>query len=84
MYKYYYDFRLVKRLAKGVYNKKVEACCGHCANAQISSALKLVFCRLKGPVSEGDVCRKFIYDPLKRTPKTAAPLLEFTEEDFSL
>lgn len=73
---------MVKRLSKGVYNKNIERCCGHCANAQISAALKLVFCKFKGPVSEGDVCRKFAYDPLKRTPKAIAPLPEFSEDDF--
>ncbi len=30
------------------------------------------------------VCRKYVYDPLKREPDTSPKLLEYTEDDFSL
>ncbi len=71
-------------MAKSIYNKQLTPCCGYCANARLSPALKLIFCRYKGPVSELDVCRKYCYDPLKRTPHSVAELPTFSEEDFEL
>ncbi len=71
-------------MAKSIYNKTIQPCCGYCANAQLSPSIKLVFCRLKGPVSEGNVCRKYRYDPLKRVPKTDADLPHYCKEDFML
>ncbi len=71
-------------MSKNIYNKDVPKCCGHCANAQISMSLKLVFCKFRGPVSEDDVCRKYIYDPVKRVPKSSAKLPQYSKEDFML
>lgn len=71
-------------MSKQIFNKDIPRCCRHCSHAQISDSLKLVFCRHKGPVSENDVCKKFDYDPLKRTPRTAAKLPEYKKEDFEL
>ena len=71
-------------MAKSVFNKNIRPCCVYCANAKISTSLKLVFCKYKGPVSENDFCRKYIYDPLKRIPKTSAELPEFSDDDFAL
>lgn len=75
-------FRLVFNLGKSVFNKKISHCCEYCANAQISSALNLIFCKIKGPVSGQDSCRKYKYDPLKRVPHTEAKLPEYTADDF--
>lgn len=77
-------FRLVVNLGKSVFNKKISHCCEYCANAQISSALNLIFCKIKGPVSSQDSCRKYKYDPLKRVPHTEAKLPEYTADDFKL
>ena len=73
-----------KKLAKSIFNKNIPRCCEYCTNALISSALNLVFCKYKGPVSPSDVCIKYKYDPLKRTPHTSAKLPKFSPEDFSL
>lgn len=71
-------------MAKPIFSKDITPCCGHCAHAQLSPSLKLIFCRYKGPVSELDVCRRYCYDPVKRIPKAAATLPDFSKEDFSL
>ena len=83
MYKYILLW-LVFNLGKSIFNKKISRCCEYCANAQISSALNLIFCKFKGPVSGQDFCMKYKYDPLKRTPHTDAKLPEYTAEDFKL
>lgn len=74
----------MNNLGKSIFNKKISRCCEYCANAQISSALNLIFCKFKGPVSDQDSCIKFKYDPLKRTPKTEAKLPKYTADDFKL
>ena len=41
-------------------------------------------CLLNLSPDDGGACRKFIYDPLRRTPRTAPKLGKFDPEDFSL
>lgn len=76
--------RLVLILKKSIFNKKIVHCCEYCANAQISSALNLIFCKFKGPVFAQDSCMKFKYDALKRTPHVEAKLPTYTADDFKL
>ena len=66
-------------------------CCGLCATGRESSDGKLVFCEKKGVVDRNDYCRRYKYDPLKRTPgmgsggmKQAGDKREFTSEDFAI
>jgi len=82
-----YKFNLlwsVFNLGKSIFNKKISRCCEYCANAQVSTALNLIFCKIKGPVSAQDCCMKYKYDPLKRTPRTEAKLPKYTADDFKL
>lgn len=76
--------RLVFGLGKSVFNKNISRSCEYCANAQICSALNLIFCKFKGPVSQQDSCRRYKYDPLKRTPRADAKLPKYTADDFKL
>lgn len=76
--------RMVNVLPKSIYNKNIPASCGYCRYAHVSPSLKLVFCKFKGPVSEEDACRRYCYDPLKRTPAVSAKLPEYSSEDFAL
>ncbi len=71
-------------MSKPIFNKKIPASCSYCNYAKVSSTLNLVFCEFKGPVSERDYCRKYSYDPLKRSPKEKAVLPNFSAEDFKL
>ena len=62
-------------------NKKMpeyEKICLYCEHAAQTSEPDLMSCELKGVVNSGFVCRKFVYDPLKRIPRVPKKL---TEED---
>ncbi len=68
-----------------LFRKSIEPRCCYCERS-----VKLdngdYICTKKGIVSEGDRCRHFVYDPLKRQPPAPA-LPDFSrvsEEDFSL
>ena len=49
--------------------------CLYCEYASPLHNDEEMLCRFKGVVSSEYVCRKFIYDPLKRRPMTRKPLL---------
>ena len=68
-----------------LFRKDIEPRCLYCAKgAPIGN--EQIACLHQGIVPEGYHCRRFVYDPLKRTPATpAAPDFEqFKDEDFSL
>ena len=48
--------------------------CRYCENASPLHDDSEVLCRLRGVVLGDHVCRKFMYDPLKRKPMTRRPL----------
>lgn len=48
---------------------EINRVCGCCELAETLNNEDIVLCSLKGVVSSGHVCKKFIYDPLKRDPK---------------
>ena len=59
--------------------------CNLCEYGHFDSEKKGFMCMLKGEVTnEDDSCKKFRYDPLKRTPDTVKLRSDFSEEDFSL
>jgi hypothetical protein len=43
-----------------------------------------VLCPKKGVVLNDYSCGRYIYDPLKRIPRTAPELPKFTGEDFAI
>jgi len=43
--------------------------CRYCENASPLHDDSEVLCRIRGVVSGDHVCRKFMYDPLKRRPR---------------
>ena len=45
--------------------------CLYCENATVLQGENTVLCKYKGVVSEDYVCRKFVYDPLKREVRAA-------------
>ena len=59
----------------------IERYCRYCENAKTLSDTDTVLCDRYGVVSASHRCRKFMYDPMKRTPKrqTTAPSLEFVD-----
>jgi len=59
--------------------------CRYCEHGFLSFDQTAVLCRKKGIVQPDDVCKKYVYDPLKRVPmKTQSGTANYTAEDFSL
>lgn len=56
--------------------------CLFCENATILKSDTNLLCKYKGIVSEDYVCRKFVYDPLKREPKSAPKLPTIDKDDL--
>ena len=68
-----------------LFRKKIERACAYCAHGTNLDE-QAVLCAKKGIRLEGKPCRKFQYDPLKRTP-TRVKALDFSkydQDDFSL
>ncbi len=59
---------------------EIERCCARCEHATLLSQCNYILCAKKGIVSETHVCRRFVYDPLKRAPKRL-PLVMQEETD---
>lgn len=68
-----------------LFKSKIEPRCGYCSFSRPLDAGQVI-CPKKGVMAQGSSCRKFIYDPMKRTPprpiKTDFSAL--TDDDFSL
>ena len=61
----------------------IEKLCRSCEHAELLVDSGVVLCERKGIVRADGLCRKFIYDPLKRIPPKNAPAqkLEFVDID---
>lgn len=68
-----------------LFRKDIEPCCQYCTFSRPISETEAA-CEKKGVVDLSGSCRRFRYDPLKRTPPRAAVLdtSRLKEEDFSL
>ncbi|MBR6548946.1 MAG: hypothetical protein IKT68_05305 [Clostridia bacterium] len=59
--------------------------CRYCEHGQLSSDQTVVLCPKKGIVETDYLCKKYVYDPLKRVPQQPrATMTDFSAEDFSL
>jgi len=56
--------------------------CRFCENASQLRGDENMLCRFKGVVSEDFVCRKYIYDPLKRQPELPNKLPTLSKDDL--
>lgn len=56
-------------------------CCALCDSSSKISDSKDYICSKKGIVNEDGICRKFLYDPLKRIPYKV-PAVDFSNIDF--
>jgi len=63
--------------------EELERTCRTCEHAELLVDESIVLCERRGVVSSGAVCKKFIYDTLKRVPpkRPAAPKLDFVDLD---
>lgn len=66
------------------FNKNLQKSCLWCVYGTTSEYCEEIFCKKHGVTTRADSCRKYKYDPLKRTPHKIKPSTEFTKEDFSL
>ncbi len=68
-----------------LFRKKIEPRCAYCRRAQAAEP-GFVICRKKGIVPEEHHCRRFRYDPLRRTPPrpARADFSKYDDQDFSL
>mgnify|MGYP005768675207 FL=1 len=54
---------------------EVEYACGYCRFASEVTGTEDMLCRKRGVVSKQFICKKFVYDPLKRSPRRAPALI---------
>ncbi len=68
-----------------LFRKDIEPCCAYCIHGTAMSDSEIA-CIKKGVVSSGGYCKKFSYDPLKRTPASYAlpDSGKFSDSDFEL
>lgn len=71
-------------MKKTIFGKTVSPKCIYCETGKITPDGKSVLCTKKGVMMPDSFCKKFRYDPLKRTPETVKIQTDFSQEDFSL
>ena len=64
-----------------LFGNNIEVSCDYCANSQIQSGCQ--FCTVNRVLKNGK-CRKFLYNPIMRVPKTQNMLPKYSEDDFVL
>lgn len=69
---------------KLLFNKKQEKYCKHCIHGKTLEYTGEVFCKKRGFVSPLTKCRKYKYDPIKRTPQVAKLNTAYKKDDFVL
>lgn len=63
---------------------EINKVCACCELAETLNNKDIVLCSLKGVVSGGYCCKKFIYDPLKREPSPPTEMPTLNPEDLIL
>lgn len=67
-----------------LFEPKIDPMCVYCKRS-IPLSDDQMACPKRGIVSPGGACRRFAYDPLKRTPpRPATPKLDLPQEEFEL
>ena len=68
-----------------LFRKKIQRSCGYCRNG-VAFDQDQILCTKCGVVSAFYACRKFKYDPCKRTPAKAKAqnFDQYDKDDFSL
>lgn len=71
-------------MRRRLYGNYIEATCEYCVHGRKSSDGKAVLCPKKGVMPLYHYCRKYEYDPLKRTPPNRPQIQEFDKDDFKI
>ncbi len=75
----------VEKMALKFFKGKNEPQCALCEYAEYSDSQDVAVCRKIGGIMQlHSKCKKYKYDPLKRTPKKAILKNDFSKEDFEL
>lgn len=67
---------------KKLFGNNITPDCSYCQYCEKNSGGNQI-CRCGSPTI-GTVCARYIYDPLKREPRTLPDIPKFTAEDFKL
>ncbi len=65
-----------------LYGTNIQPDCAYCSHNKTPEQAPV--CGVNCKIDENGQCKKFMYDPLLRTPKKRPPLTKFTKEDFDL
>ena len=72
-------------MSKKLLGENVEPRCSYCVFGTATDQGDVILCPKKGVLAPDDSCKKFAYDPLKRTPLRPKAAPEgFAKEDFYL
>ncbi|MDF2567562.1 MAG: hypothetical protein K0R90_1018 [Oscillospiraceae bacterium] len=71
-------------MAKKLFGNHIEPACEYCEHGKKTRDGQMVLCERKGVVAPYFCCRKFLYAPLKRVPKTTPALPKYDKEQFEL
>lgn len=67
-----------------LFGEHIEPACHYCERGILTPDHQTVSCKKYGAVSPYYSCKSFQYAPLKRIPKRASALPQFTKEDFKI
>ena len=71
-------------MAFKLFGNNIEPACAYCRKGKLTGGRSMVLCTKKGVVAPDYSCHRFLYDPLKRTPKKAPSLPEYDAKDFEI
>lgn len=67
-----------------LFGNHIQPACRYCEQALRCGRDGTVLCELKGVVAADYHCRRYVYDPLKREPKSKVRLPQYASDDFDL
>jgi len=71
-------------MGNNIFNKSLPKRCEYCVHGKKFDFSDEVLCPKRGITTVNDTCRKYKYDPLKRTPLRQKPSDNYKPEDFSI
>lgn len=71
-------------MKKKLFGKNIPPACLYCAYGNPAPNADQIFCVKRGAVNSYSSCRRFLYDPLKRTPQAAPSLPKHDPAEFEL
>lgn len=67
-----------------LFSSQIDPCCSYCEYGTLTQDGQSILCQRRGVMLPSDSCKKFVYDPLLRTPGRQRKLPTYSAEDFSL